>query len=182
MTVIEQQTMSRGMYMPYSHRHEGIHHSKGPPKRSFSIWLATHITAWVGTIFFFVAVFGLTTIWLVWNAFGPKQWRFDPAPAYVLWLFISNLIQLMLLPLLMISQQLQTRVSEQRVEAILEYAMQLHLASERLEARQEELALTIQAIEGRLDEMMQLARRLEAGERLRHQQAAHDASASLPPR
>ena len=49
--------------------------------------------------------------------FAPAGARFDPAPAFVLWLFISNLIQILLLPLVMIGQNLQGRHSELRAES-----------------------------------------------------------------
>ena len=38
-------------------------------------------------------------------------------PGFVLWLFISNLIQLLLLPLIMVGQNVQGRHSEARAEA-----------------------------------------------------------------
>ncbi len=41
--------------------------------------------------------------------FAPKSLRFDPYPGFVLWLFISNMIQLFLMPLLLIGQNLLGR-------------------------------------------------------------------------
>jgi len=46
-----------------------------------------------------------------------KSLQFDPFPAFVLWLFISNMIQIFLMPLIMIGQNLQGRHSEIRAEA-----------------------------------------------------------------
>ena len=43
--------------------------------------------------------------------------RFDPFPAFVLWLFISNMIQIFLMPLIMVGQNLQSRHSEARAES-----------------------------------------------------------------
>jgi uncharacterized membrane protein len=78
--------------------------------------LAVWITNKVGSMGFFVLIFSWTVIWLTWNVFSPKELRFDPYPAFVLWLFISNLIQLFLLPLIMIGQNLQSQHAEVRAE------------------------------------------------------------------
>jgi uncharacterized membrane protein len=48
--------------------------------------------------------------------FAPKQYCFDPYPAFVLWLFISNMIQICLMPLIMLGQNLQGKHSEIRAE------------------------------------------------------------------
>jgi uncharacterized membrane protein len=66
---------------------------------------------------FFLIIFGWTILWLSWNMFVPKTLRFDPFPAFVLWLFISNMIQIFLMPLIMIGQNLQGRHAEVRAEA-----------------------------------------------------------------
>jgi uncharacterized membrane protein len=78
--------------------------------------LALWITARVGTIEFFLIIFGWTAVWLLWNMFAPKSLRFDPFPGFVLWLFISNMIQLFLMPLIMIGQNLQGRGAEERAK------------------------------------------------------------------
>ena len=46
----------------------------------------------------------------------PPHLRFDPYPAFVLWLFISNMIQIFLMPLIMIGQNLQSKHAEIRAE------------------------------------------------------------------
>ncbi len=79
----------------------------------FALWITTHI----GTMGFFLAVFLWSVGWISWNLFAPENWRFDTVPAFELWLFISNLIQLFFLPLIMIGQNLQGRHSEMRAEA-----------------------------------------------------------------
>ena len=76
---------------------------------------------------FFIIIFVWTVAWLGWNAIGPKESRFDPFPAFVLWLFISNMIQLFLMPLIMIGQNLQGRHAEARAE--LDY--QVNIKAER---------------------------------------------------
>ena len=79
--------------------------------------LAVWITDHVGTMGFFIIIFIWTAWWLGWNALAPVQMRFDPFPAFVLWLFLSNMIQIFLMPLIMIGQNLQSNHSEARAEA-----------------------------------------------------------------
>jgi uncharacterized membrane protein len=74
------------------------------------------ITEHVGNFKFFLAIFTWTALWLSWNIFGPRQFRFDPAPAFVFWLFLSNMIQIMLMPLILVGQNLQNRHTELRAE------------------------------------------------------------------
>lgn len=78
---------------------------------------AIFATDHVGTFGFFVIIFTWTVVWLSWNTVGPHRFRFDPAPAFVLWLFVSNMIQILLMPLIMIGQNLQARHAELRAEA-----------------------------------------------------------------
>ncbi|MEY4054307.1 MAG: hypothetical protein RL034_1225, partial [Bacteroidota bacterium] len=65
---------------------------------------------------FFMLIFIWTATWLSWNTLAPAHLRFDPFPAFVLWLFISNMIQIFLMPLIMVGQNLQSRHSEIRAE------------------------------------------------------------------
>lgn len=60
--------------------------------------LAIWITDRVGTMGFFIIIFSWTLFWLVWNIVAPSNLRFDPLPAFALWLFISNMIQIFLMP------------------------------------------------------------------------------------
>jgi len=78
--------------------------------------LALFITERIGTMGFFFIIFAWTILWLGWNILAPKGIKFDPGPAFVLWLFISNLIQLHLMPLLLIGQNLQSKHAELRSE------------------------------------------------------------------
>ena len=77
---------------------------------------AMKITDKVGTMGFFFIIFGWTIVWLTWNTLAPKDVRFDPYPAFVLWLFISNMIQIFLMPLLLVGQNLQNKHSEVRAD------------------------------------------------------------------
>ena len=78
---------------------------------------AVKLTDHVGSIGFFLIIFAWTILWLGWNTIAPKEWRFDPFPAFVLWLFVSNVIQIFLMPLIMIGQNLQGRHAENRAES-----------------------------------------------------------------
>lgn len=79
--------------------------------------VAVFVTERVGTMGFFIIIFVWTFGWLGWNIVAPFGMRFDPYPAFVLWLFISNMIQIMLMPLIMVGQNLQGRHAEARAEA-----------------------------------------------------------------
>lgn len=79
--------------------------------------LAVWITEHVGSMGFFLIIFVWTIFWLLWNLFAPKALTFDPHPAFVLWLFISNMIQILLMPLIMVGQNIQGRHAELRAEA-----------------------------------------------------------------
>lgn len=79
--------------------------------------LALWTTNRVGTMGFFLIIVVWTALWLGWNMFFPKALQFDPYPAFVLWLFISNMIQIFLMPLILIGQNLQGRHAEIRAQA-----------------------------------------------------------------
>lgn len=78
-----------------------------------ALWITQH----VGTMGFFIIIFIWTAFWLTWNTLASSALRFDPFPAFVLWLFMSNMIQIFLMPLLMIGQNLQSQHAEARAEA-----------------------------------------------------------------
>src|SRR6202165_6125053 len=78
--------------------------------------LAIWITDRVGTMGFFLAIFAWPLVWLAWNTLAPEKIRFDPFPAFVLWLFLSNMVQIFLMPLIMVGQNLQSTHSELRAE------------------------------------------------------------------
>jgi uncharacterized membrane protein len=78
--------------------------------------LAVWITSRVGTMGFFLVIFTWTVTWLGWNVLAPKPLQFDPPMAFVFWLFISNVIQILLMPLIMVGQNIQGRQAELRAE------------------------------------------------------------------
>lgn len=99
--------------------------------------LALFVTERVGTFGFFLLIAFWTVIWFGWNTFGPFATRFDPAPAFVLWLFISNVIQLVLTPLIMVGQNLQGRHAELRAETEFEVNQKSEKQIEAMLLRQE---------------------------------------------
>ncbi len=95
-------------------KNSNVEHKKSlTPLDKFAVWITDHI----GSMGFFIIIFIWTIAWLGWNTLGPKELRFDPFPAFVLWLFISNMIQIFLMPLIMIGQNLQGRHAEIRAES-----------------------------------------------------------------
>ncbi len=78
---------------------------------------ALRITEKVGSAGFFIIILVWTILWLGWNTLAPSGFRFDPFPGFVLWLFISNMIQIFLMPLIMIGQNLQSQHAEIRAES-----------------------------------------------------------------
>ncbi len=92
----------------FKHEHPPVRNVNQQFKESFSPLerVALFITVRVGSFGFFLIICFWTLIWLSWNTLGPGNLRFDPAPAFVLWLFISNMIQICLMPLIMVGQNL----------------------------------------------------------------------------
>lgn len=75
---------------------------------------AFYIHRKIGSVGFFFFLLLWTTIWLAWNILAPLELRFDPAPAFVIWLFASNILQLILLPIIMVGQNIEGRAAEWR--------------------------------------------------------------------
>ena len=118
----------------------------------FAEWITSHI----GTMGFFLLVLLWTLVWLVWNMIVRKEFQFDPYPGFVLWLFLSNVLQLFLMPLIMVGQNLQGRHSEARAES--DYHINLRTEREveavllHLEHQNEMLLKIINAIEKKATE------------------------------
>ncbi len=95
-------------------QHVNVEHRKKLSRlERTAIWT----TKRVGTMGFFLVIFVWTVVWLGWNTLAPNNIRFDPFPAFVLWLFLSNMIQIFLMPLIMVGQNLQGRHAEARADA-----------------------------------------------------------------
>ncbi len=112
-----------------------------------SVWITDH----VGTMGFFIVIFVWTTVWLGWNALAPANLRFDPFPAFVLWLFLSNMVQIFLMPLIMVGQNLQSRHAEARAEADFEVNTKA----------EHEVEAILQHLEHQNDLILQILTRLE---------------------
>jgi uncharacterized membrane protein len=93
-----------------------------------AVWITQH----VGSMGFFIIIFVWTVSWLSWNTLAPKGLRFDPFPAFVLWLFISNMIQLFLMPMILLGQNIQAKESDARAEADLKINAQAALENETI--------------------------------------------------
>lgn len=83
--------------------------------------LALVITDKVGTMGFFLLIFVWTVVWCGYNILASEVpalhlQAFDPFPAFVAYLLISNVIQILLMPLIMVGQNLQGHHSEVRAE------------------------------------------------------------------
>lgn len=100
--------------------------------------LALVITRRVGSMNFFLLIFFWTICWLGYNTLMPKSARFDPFPAFVLWLFISNVIQILLMPLLLVGQNIQGADAEKRAKADFEINVKAELQNEIIIAQLEE--------------------------------------------
>jgi uncharacterized membrane protein len=113
----------------------------------FALW----ITKRIGSMGFFLIILIWTVLWLTWNTLGPRSLRFDPHPAFVLWLFISNMIQIFLMPLIMIGQNLQGRHTELRAEADYD----VNTRAER------EIETVLQHLENQNEPILQILKKLE---------------------
>ena len=108
--------------------------------------LALGVNKKIGSFGFFILVFIWTIGWLSWNTLGPIDLRFDPFPAFVLWLFISNMIQLFFLPLILIGQDLQSRQADLRAEGDFEINRRAEEESREILKRLEEQQKEIQQL------------------------------------
>ena len=109
------------------------------------------VTHSVGTMGFFFLLFLWTAGWMLWNVLGPVALRFDPAPAFVIWLFISNIIQLILLPLVMVGQNLESKLAEQRAQADFEINRKA----------EHEIEVVIAHLENQNELLLELARNID---------------------
>lgn len=123
---------------------------------------AVVVTDKVGTMGFFLIILAWTVIWLAWNVLAPAPLRFDPYPGFVLWLFISNLIQIHLMPLIMVGQNLQGRHAELRAQNDYAVNQKAEVEVEQILAQLEHQARLLDH-QGEL--ILELLRRLEASPR-----------------
>ena len=128
-----------------------------------AVWITEH----VGTMGFFILIVAWTSLWLGWNFLAPERLRFDPPMGFVFWLFISNMIQILLMPLIMIGQNIQGRHSEARAEHDLEINIkaeqEIEVILHNLE-RQNDFLIAMMEKQGiKLDEVLNRSAREAAG-------------------
>jgi uncharacterized membrane protein len=83
--------------------------------------LALFITQHVGSMGFFLIILTWTVLWTGYNLLATEVpslgWKsFDPFPAFVAYLLISNVIQILLMPLIMVGQNVQSQHADLRAE------------------------------------------------------------------
>jgi uncharacterized membrane protein len=112
--------------------------------------VALAITNRVGTFGFFLIILAWTILWLGWNTLGPKSAHFDPAMGFVLYLFLCNVIQILLMPLIMVGQNLQGMHSEARAE----HDLEVNIKAEQ------EIEVILQHLEQQNDLLMKMVEKL----------------------
>jgi len=118
--------------------------------------LAVSITDRVGSMGFFIAILVWTILWTTYNIVASEvhalHWKsFDPFPAFVAYLLISNVIQILLMPLIMVGQNVQGRHSE--IRAQLDYEIN--------QKAEKEVVAILRNLEHNTDLVLQLMRHLE---------------------
>jgi penicillin-binding protein 1B len=124
-----------------------------------AVWITVH----VGSMGFFLLIAGWTCVWLLWNFLAPPRLQFDPPMAFVFWLFISNVIQILLMPLIMVGQNVLSNHAEVRAE----YDLEVNVKAEReieailrhLEYQNSLLIAMLEKLGVGLDEVLKKGRR-----------------------
>jgi len=130
---------------PLRNVHKEVHDGLSPLAK-----LAVFITAHVGTMGFFLIILTWTVFWLNWNLLAPQKLRFDPGMAFVFYLFISNVIQILLMPLIMVGQNIQGAHSEARAE----HDLEVNIKAEQ------EIEVVLQHLEHQNDILMRMVAKL----------------------
>ena len=118
--------------------------------------LALAITNKVGSVGFFLIIATWTIVWTGYNIIASSLpglgWPpFDPFPAFVAYLLMSNVIQILLMPLIMVGQNLQARHAEIRAE----------LEFEINERAEKEVVATLRHLERNTQLLVQLMHHLD---------------------
>jgi len=111
-----------------------------------AVWITTH----VGTMGFFLIVLLWTIAWLGWNWLAPPALQFDAPMGFVFWLFLSNLIQILLMPLIMVGQNVIGRHAEVRAE----HDLQINIKNEQ------EIEIILHHLEHQNEILMAMMRKL----------------------
>jgi uncharacterized membrane protein len=142
----------------YPHDHEPIKNANQVHKDSLSPLdkAAIKVTDAVGSVSFFLLIFVWTVIWTGYNILATEvptlHWKpFDPFPSFVAYLLISNVIQILLMPLIMVGQNLQGRHTEIRAQ----------LDFEINQKAEKEVMAVLRHLEHNTDLLLQLMKHLE---------------------
>ena len=127
--------------------------------------LAVHVTNKVGSVGFFLVILIWTVGWTGYNVIATETPTlhlkpFDPFPAFVAYLLMSNVIQILLMPLIMVGQNLEARRTEQ--QALKDFYINQRTEKE-LRITEAEVTHTINCLETILQHMS-----LQAPERVHH--------------
>ena len=139
--------------------------------------LAAALTDKVGSMGFFFLIFIWTICWTGYNILASEvhslHWKaFDPFPAFVAYLLISNVIQILLMPLIMVGQNVQSRHTEIRAQ----------LDFEINQKAEKEVMVVLKHLEHNTDLVIQIMRHLEckiSDEELRAIAAERDTAEKL---
>lgn len=130
------------------------------PLERVALWITDN----VGTMGFFLVILFWTVGWMTWNTVAERYHLsgvFDKPWVFGIWLFISNLVQIHLMPLIMVGQNLQSRHAELRAEhafeitqqteheteMVLRYLAAIHESLQRLEQQAQGGTLPIESAE-----------------------------------
>ncbi len=104
---------SLGLFQPIEHVHRNAYREV-QQRLSAQDRIALAVTGAIGTMYavYFFALF--MAGWMLWQVASGRQ-AFDPFP-FAFLLFLGNIVQLLLLPLIMVGQNLQGRHAEARAE------------------------------------------------------------------
>ncbi len=112
---------------------------------------ALKMTHAIGSMGFFFLLTFWTLSWVAWNLWGPSHMRFDPGPAFFVWLFVSNILQLILLPLILVGQNLEGKYAEHRAQADFEINKKA----------EHEIEVIIAHLENQNELLLELAKKIE---------------------
>lgn len=112
---------------------------------------ALKMTRAVGSMGFFFLLTFWTIGWVAWNVLAPLELRFDPGPAFFVWLFVSNILQLILLPLILVGQNLEGKYAEHRAQADFEINKKA----------EHEIEVIIAHLENQNELLLELAKKIE---------------------
>lgn len=142
----------------YSHDHPPVKNANTEYEKTLSPLdrLAVAITDKVGSMGFFLMIAAWTILWCGYNILASEvhalHWKsFDPFPAFVAYLLISNVIQILLMPLIMVGQNVQGRHTEIRAQ----------LDFEINQKAEQEIMVVLKHLEHNTELVIQLMRHLQ---------------------